>query len=102
MHVQGRYSKDSLTFRACLHEGGGPQVGVVTCGGLSHRTCKHDPIKMRDYMDRRITVPQLTRLPHPSGVPYLHVNRPLLIISFTHFFRVPLSAFFTHPLRQPY
>ena len=93
VHVQGRYSKDSLTFRACLHEGGGPQVGVVTCGGLSHGTCKRDPIKMRDYMDRRITVPQLTRLPHPSGVPYLHVNRPLLIISFTLLFLRAVKCF---------
>ena len=55
----GRYnSKDSLTFRACFHDGGGPQVGVVTCGELPHRTCKRDPIKMRDYMDRRVTPPR--------------------------------------------
>ena len=33
--ARGRYnSKDSLTFRAFLHEGVGPQVGVVTCGEL--------------------------------------------------------------------
>ena len=35
--------------RACSHEGGGPQVGEVTCGGLPHLTCKRDHIKMRDY-----------------------------------------------------
>ena len=34
--------------RACLHEGGGPQVGEVTCGGLPYLTCKRDHIKMRD------------------------------------------------------
>ena len=46
-----------VTLRACLHEGGGPQVGEVTCGGLPHRTCKRDHIKMRDCMDRRFTSP---------------------------------------------
>ena len=35
-----------LTLRACLHEGGEPQVGEVTCGGLPHLTCKRDQIKM--------------------------------------------------------
>ena len=100
-------------FRACLHGGGGPQVGEVTrlavvekwpaftctlktpgsrgdvtrhcckcyptlsrlhgkmrprltglpyladratrLGGLPHLSCKHDEIKMRDYMERRVT-----------------------------------------------
>ena len=36
-------------LRACLREGGGPQVGEVTCGGLPHLTCKCDQIKMRDH-----------------------------------------------------
>ena len=67
----------SYSLRACLHEGGGPQVGEVTCGGLPHLTCKRDHIKMRDYMDRRVTPPK--RVTSPSGVPYLHVNRPLKI-----------------------
>ena len=40
-------------LRACLHEGGGPQVGEVTCGRLPHLTCKRDHIKIRDCMDRR-------------------------------------------------
>ena len=39
----------------CLHEGGGPQVGEVTYGKSPHLTCKRDHIKMRDYMDRRVT-----------------------------------------------
>ena len=66
--ARGRYnSKDSLTFRAFLHEGVGPQVGVVTCGELPHRTCKRDPIKMRDYMDRRVTPPK--RVTSPSWGP---------------------------------
>ena len=46
-----------INLRACLHEGGGPQVSEVTCGGLPHLTCKRDHIKMRDYMDRRVTSP---------------------------------------------
>ena len=44
-----------MALRACLHEGGGPQVGEVTCGKLPRLTCKRDHIKMRDYMDRRVT-----------------------------------------------
>ena len=47
-----------MTLRACLHEGGGPHVGEVTWGGLPHLTCKRDHIKMRDYMDRRVTPPK--------------------------------------------
>ena len=49
--------------RACLHEGGGPQVGDVTCGGLPHLTCKRDRIKMRYYMDRRVTPPKRVTSP---------------------------------------
>ena len=45
-------------LRACLHGGGGPQVSEVTCGGLPHLSCKHEQIKMRDYMDRRVTPPK--------------------------------------------
>ena len=56
-------------FRASLHGGGGPQVSEVTCGGLPHLSCKHDQIKMRDYMDRRVTPPKRvtspTRGPQP-------------------------------------
>ena len=44
---------------ACLHGGGGPQLGEVTYGGSPHLSCipKRDQIKMRDYMDRRVTLP---------------------------------------------
>ena len=45
------------TFRGCLHRGGGPQIGEVTCGGSPHLSCKGHQIKMRDYMDRRVTPP---------------------------------------------
>ena len=43
--------------RACLHGGGGPQIGEVTCGGSPHLSRKRDQIKMRDYVDRRVTSP---------------------------------------------
>ena len=46
------------TFRGCLHRGGGPQIGEVTCGGSPHLSCKGHQIKMRDYMDRRVTLPE--------------------------------------------
>ena len=32
---------------------------MVTCGGSPHLSCKRDQIKMRDYMDRRVTSPAL-------------------------------------------
>ena len=46
-------------LRACLHGGGGPQICEVTCGGSPHLSCKRDQIKMKDYMNRRITSPTL-------------------------------------------
>ena len=64
----------SPSIRACLHGGGGPQIGEVTCGGSSHPSCKRDQIKMRDYMDRRL--PHLSGLSHLPEVPHLRVNRP--------------------------
>ena len=30
-------------------------VGEETCGGSLHLSCKYDQIKVRDYMDRRVT-----------------------------------------------
>ena len=50
-------SKGCLTLRARLHEGGGPQIGEATCGGSPHLSCKRDQIKMRDFVDRRVTSP---------------------------------------------
>ena len=42
--------------RTCLHGGGGPQMGEVTCGGFTLPIrCNRDRIKMRYYMDRRVT-----------------------------------------------
>ena len=42
-------------WRARLHGDGGPQVGEVTCDYSPHLSCKRDQIKMRNFMDRRIT-----------------------------------------------
>ena len=51
------------SFRAYLHEGGGPQVGEVTCVKLPLLTCKRDHIKMRNYLDRRVTLPKRVTSP---------------------------------------
>ena len=55
-------------LRACLHEGRRPQIGEVTCGGSPHLSCKRDQIKMRDYMDRRVT-PSKRVTSHTWGPP---------------------------------
>ena len=72
----------ACTVRACLHEGGGPQIGEVTCGRSPHLSCKRDQMKMRDYVDRRVT--HQRGLPHLPGVPHLHVNRPCLLTILIH------------------
>ena len=56
-------------LRACLHEGGGLQVGEVTRGGLPHLTCQRDHIKMRDYMDRWVTPPKWVTSPIQGTIP---------------------------------
>ena len=43
-----RYGVAFSSLMACLHEGGGSQVGEVTRGGSPHLACKRDKIKMRD------------------------------------------------------
>ena len=59
----------ALTFklRTGLHGGGGHQIGEVTCGGSPHLSCKRDHIKMREYMDRRVTL--LKRVTSPTWGP---------------------------------
>ena len=64
----------SNNIRACLHGGGGPQIGEVTCGGSPHLSCKHDEIKMKAYMDKHVT--HQSGLTHLPGVPHIRVNRP--------------------------
>ena len=67
-------------LRACFHEGGGPQVGEVTCGGLPHLTCKRDHIKMRDCMDRRVTPPK--RVTSPTWGPPPPCKQALKVFHF--------------------
>ena len=53
------YKPVSIFFlRACLPEGGGSQVGEVTCRGSPRLTCKRDHIEMKNYLDRRVTPPK--------------------------------------------
>ena len=54
-------------LKACLHEGGGPPVGEVKYGGSAHLSCRRDQIKMRDYMDKRVTPPK--RITSPTWGP---------------------------------
>ena len=49
------YHVNVIKLRACLHGGGRPQIGEVTCGGSPHLSCKRDQIKIRDYMVRWVT-----------------------------------------------
>ena len=48
---------------ACLHGGGGPQVSEAKYGGSPHLSCKRVQIKMRDYMDKRVTPPKRVTSP---------------------------------------
>ena len=63
-----------LFFKSLFTWRWGPRVGEVTCGGLPHLTCTRDHIKIRDYMDRKVTPPK--RVTSPTWGPHLHVNRP--------------------------
>ena len=58
----GHLAMEYVDIRAYLHEGGGPQVGEVTCVKLPHLTCKRDHIKIRD-LDRRVTPPKRVTSP---------------------------------------
>ena len=82
-------------IRACLHGGWGPQIGEVTCGGSFHLTCKRDQIKMRDYMDRRVTLPK--RVTSPTWGPPPPCKQALNFlaysrISYAHFQSLRNSA----------
>ena len=61
-----------MLFKACLHGGGGPQVGQVgevTRDGSPHLSCKCDQIEMSDYMDGRVTPPTwVTYLGSPTSI----------------------------------
>jgi len=56
VHVKNLHSKQ-INIRACLHEGGGPQVGEVSCGRLPHLTYKCDqinPFAPGDFAEKRV------------------------------------------------
>ena len=54
VHGQGA-SNTNCILRACLHGGGGPQIGEVTY--VAGHPTYHVNVIMRDYMDRWITSP---------------------------------------------
>ena len=63
LQTKNRKFQEPWSVKACLHEGGVPQVSEVTCGGLPHVTCKRDHIKTRDCMDWRVTPPKRVTSP---------------------------------------
>ena len=65
--VQNLQTRALSSLRACLHGGGGPQVGEVSWGGSPRLTCKRDHIKVRDYMDRQVIPTE--RVPSPTWGP---------------------------------
>ena len=87
---------NTSTLRACLHGGGGLQVGGVTCGGSPHLSCKRDLIKCEIIWTGGL--PHLSGLPHLPGVPHFHVNRRqvMQVLFFTHviFFADGKAIFF--------
>ena len=54
-------------LRACLHGGGGPQIGEVTCGG--------SPVHV-NVIKLKCEIIWTGGLPHLLVVPHLYVNRP--------------------------
>ena len=74
--------QDNLHVFCCLQGSGGLQIGEVTYGGSPHLSCKRDQIKMRDYVDRRVTSPTWGSPPTCKQAlrPYLHgVGDPGLV-----------------------
>ena len=62
-------SASKMLYRCCLHGGGGPQVSEVSRGGAAHLSCKRDQIKMRDYVDGRVTPPKRVTSPTMGPLP---------------------------------
>ena len=85
----------SVSLRTCLHGGGGPQVGEVKYGGSPHLSCKRDEMKMRDYMDKRVTPPK--RVTSPTWGPPPPCKQVLIRKSATlHVHLIVLSTFLCH------
>ena len=55
------HDNDVKKLRACLHGGGGLQIGAVTCGGSPHVNV----IKLKSE------IIWTGALPHQSGLPYI-------------------------------
>ena len=53
-------------------------MGEVTCGGSPHLTRKRDQIKMREYLDRRVTPPK--RVTSPTWGPLPPCKQTLTIV----------------------
>ena len=83
----------------CLHGGGGPQLGEVTCGGPPHLSRKRDQTKCEIIWTGGL--PHLSGLPHLPGVPHFHVNRRqvMQVLFLTHviFFSDGKASFFLYP-----
>ena len=75
------YGRPSNILRACLHGGGGPQVGEVKYGGSPHLSCKRDQIKMRGYTEKRVTPPK--RVTSPSWGPPPPCKQALTLLKIT-------------------
>ena len=69
----------ALHLRPVYMEVGEPQIGKVTCGGSPHLSCKHNQIKMRHYMNRRVTPP--TQVTTPNWGPPSPFIQALRLIS---------------------
>ena len=72
-----------MEVRACLHEGEGPQIGEVTCGGSPQLSCKRDQMEMRDNMTGGLPPPnwgppppckQALNIPQRLHVSYMSVR----------------------------
>ena len=58
------FTKSKMKTKDLFTWSWGAQIGEVTCGGFApHLSCKRDQIKMRDYMDRRVTPPKRVTSP---------------------------------------
>ena len=61
IRYQNSISTAGWKLRACLHGGGGPHLGEVTCGGSPHLSCKRNQNEricgQAGYPPKRVTSP---------------------------------------------
>ena len=81
-----------FSFRACLHEGGGPQVGDQHVVG--HPNYHVNVITLKWEIILAGGLPDLSGLPHLSGVPNLQVNRPLVFIHVQSILSLPTPLYY--------